>query len=315
MDRRAFITAATTAATATMMSTPGQAATGPIPIIDTHIHLFDINRPQGIPWPPKEEAVLYKTALPARFREVTQGLNVVGAIELECSPWLEDNQWVLDVMAKDDIMVGTIGDLEPDHADFPKHLERFRKNPLFLGIRYGNIWDRDFHQKSQDPKFIDGVKRLADANMTLDSANPTQELIGDLLRLKDRVPSLRMVLDHLPRLDLNPAIEKDLRSLATRPDVYLKVSGVLRTVDGRIPKDTKFYKPRLDQLFGIFGEDRVVYGSDWPHSDRWGHYREALTVVREYFDAKGAAIAEKFYWRNSVKAYRWIHRSSNQPKA
>ena len=32
---------------------------------------------------------------------------------MEASPWLEDNQWVLDVAAKDTIVVGTVGDLEP----------------------------------------------------------------------------------------------------------------------------------------------------------------------------------------------------------
>lgn len=311
MNRREFVAAASAAAAATANMNAAPA----IPIVDTHIHLFDIDRPQGIPWPPKEEKVLYKTALPPRFREVTRNLNVVAAIELECSPWLEDNQWVLDVMAKDDIMVGAIGDLEPDHADFPKHLERFRKNPLFLGIRYGNIWDRDFHKKSQDPKFIDGVKRLADANLTLDSANPTQELIADLLRLKDRVPNLRLVLDHLPRLDTNAAIEKDLRAIAKRPGVYVKVSGVLRTIDGKIPKDLATYKPRLDLLFDIFGEDRVVYGSDWPHSDRWGLYPEGLAVVKQYFEAKGPKVAEKYFWRNSIQAYRWVHRNAAQPKA
>jgi predicted TIM-barrel fold metal-dependent hydrolase len=86
-----------------------------IPIVDTHIHLFDTARPQGVPWPDKNDAVLYKPALPGRYRKVTQGLGVVGAIEIECSPWLEDNQWVLDVAAKDSIIVGTIGDLEPGH--------------------------------------------------------------------------------------------------------------------------------------------------------------------------------------------------------
>lgn len=316
MDRRQFFTTSAAAAAALAAgSTSAEAAPLNIPIIDTHIHLFDISRPQGVPWPPKDDKVLYKTALPARFREVSKGLNVVGAIELECSPWLEDNQWVLDVMAKDDIMVGMIGDLDPDHAEFPKNLERFRKNPLYLGIRYGNIWDRDFHKKSNDAKWLDGIKRLADANLTLDSANPTAELISDLLRLKDRVPNLRMVLDHLPRLAVTKAIEKDLREIAKRPDVYVKVSGVLRDEGNRVPKDTAFYKPRLDLLFDIFGEDRVVYGSDWPHSDRWGQYPEGLKVVREYFEAKGQAIAEKYFWRNSVKAYRWIHRAKNQPKA
>jgi L-fuconolactonase len=30
-----------------------------IPIIDTHIHLFDPRRPQGIPWPKKDDELLY----------------------------------------------------------------------------------------------------------------------------------------------------------------------------------------------------------------------------------------------------------------
>lgn len=284
-----------------------------IPIIDTHIHLFDVNRPGGIPWPTKADTRIYKTALPSRFREVSKGLNVVGAIELECSPLLEDNQWVLDVMAKDKIMVGMIGDLEPDHADFARQLERFRKNPLYLGIRYGNIWDRNFHVKSRDAKFLDGMKRFVDAGLTLDSANPTEELIGDLLQLKDRLPGLRLVMDHLPRLEMTTQSERDLRDLAKRPDVYVKVSGVLRTINGGVPKDLATYKPRLDKLFDIFGADRVVYGSDWPHSDNWGLYHEGLAVVREYFMAKGTEVAEKYFWRNSIKAYRWIKRDNGQP--
>src|SRR5215469_18930175 len=85
-----------------------------VPIIDTHIHLFDPTRPQGVPWPDKDDAALYKPALPDRYRKLTGELNVVGAIEVECSPWLEDNQWVLDVAATDRIIVGMIGDLEPD---------------------------------------------------------------------------------------------------------------------------------------------------------------------------------------------------------
>ena len=111
-----------------------------LPIIDTHIHLFDTNRPQGVPWPDKNNAVLYQPALPDRYRKLAAPLGVVGAIEVEASPWLEDNQWVLDVIAKDPMIVGTIGNLEPGKPEFGKHLERFHRNPLFLGIRYGNLW-------------------------------------------------------------------------------------------------------------------------------------------------------------------------------
>ena len=309
MTRRTFL-ASTAAATG---------APTPVPIIDTHIHLFDVTRPGGVPWPPKDGPI-YKSATPARFRELVKNLNVVGAVEIECSPLFDDNQWVLDVIANEPVMTGMIGDLEPDHKDFHTHLERFHKNPLYLGIRYGNIWDRDFHAKSNAPKFIEGVKLLAQANLTLDSANPTQQLIADLLKLKDRVPNLRLVMDHLPRLEpasdsaVNKACDANLRELAKRPAVYVKVSGVLRkTVDNKVPKDPAYYKPRLDHIFEIFGPDRVVYGSDWPNSDHNGTYQEGLSVVREFFMAKGQAVAEKYFWRNSIDAYRWVKRDSNQP--
>ena len=311
MNRRTFLA---TASAATVLAAPA-----PIPIIDTHIHLFDVTRPGGVPWPPKDGPI-YKTASPARFRELVKGLNVVGAVEIECSPLFDDNQWVLDVMAKEPVMTGMIGDLDPDHKDFPKHLERFHRNPLYLGIRYGNIWDRDFHAKSNGPKFIEGIKLLAQANLTLDSANPTQPLVADLLKLKDRVPNLRLVMDHLPRLEpaADPAVNKqcdaNLRELAKRSGVYVKVSGVLRVVDNKVPKDLAFYKPRLDHIYDIFGPDRVVYGSDWPNSDHNGTYQEGLNVVREYFMAKGQAVAEKYFWQNSIQAYRWIKRDPSQPR-
>jgi len=88
-------------------------STNPIPVIDTHIHLYDPFRPQGVPWPNRENKVLYQTSLPARYRPIAEPLGIVGAIEIECSSLLEDNQWVLDVAAKEDIMVGTVGHLTP----------------------------------------------------------------------------------------------------------------------------------------------------------------------------------------------------------
>ncbi len=78
-----------------------QAAT--IPIIDAHIHLFDRTKPQGTFWPPKDDPVPGVSALPSRYREVIKPFGVVGAIAVEASPWLEENQWVLDQAAKDSV--------------------------------------------------------------------------------------------------------------------------------------------------------------------------------------------------------------------
>jgi L-fuconolactonase len=297
------------------------AAEPPIPIVDAHIHLFDPRRPEGIPWPDKNNPVLYKPTLPSRLREVAQPLGIVGAIEIECSPRVEDNQWVLDVAARDPIIVGTVGDLEPDNTNFAKQLERFHRNPLFRGIRYGNLWNRDLTAALTRPEFISGLKLLAEADLELDTANPTPALIADIVHLTDLVPNLRVVLDHLPHLDppadsaARSAYEGHLRQLGARPQVYVKISAVLRNVGGRVPRDLSFYRDRLDHLVGVFGEDRVIYGSDWPNSDTTAPYADELKLVSEYFLAKGRPSAEKFFWKNSLAAYRWTPRDHAQPRS
>jgi L-fuconolactonase len=161
---------------------------------------------------------------------------------------------------------------------------------------------------------------MAHGGLVLDTANPTTGLIETVVRLTDKVPDLRVVVDHLPELDppTEPAqlraYEGNLRELAKRPQVHIKVSGVIRRVNGRVPTDPNFYKPRLDQIFDIFGEDRLIFGSDWPNSDQWGTIETVVSLVRPYFMNKGRAVAEKYFWKNSMAAYRWIKRAPNQPQ-
>lgn len=297
------------------------AAQGPaIPIIDSHIHLFDTARPQGVPWPAKNDAVLFKPAMPDRYRKLAAPLGIVGAIVVEASPWVDDNQWVLDVAARDALFVGTVGNLEPGDPEFGRRLERYRRNPLFRGIRYGNLWGRNLGVEIARPEFVAGLKLLAGAGLTLDTADPDPALIVAALRVTDRVPDLRLMLDHLPML--NPpagaegaAYQASLRELAGRPRVFVKLSGVVRRVNGRVPAGLAFYRDRLDALFGLFGEDRVLFASDWPHCDLLAPIETVAAIVTEYFAGKGRPAAEKYFWRNSAAFYNWAPRDAAQPRA
>ncbi len=318
MNRRRFLAGAAAACVAAKTWAASRAS---VPIIDTHIHLFDPTRAQGVPWPTKQDKVLYRPALPERYRKIAVPLGVVGAIVVEASPWLEDNQWVLDLTAGNPLIVGFVGNLEPGSGEFRKHLDRFSGNPLFRGIRYGNLWDRDLGKQLSNPEFVAGLRELAKAGLSLDTANPTPALIASVVRVADLVPELRIVVDHLPQLAL-PAdaqalklYRTDLRTLGDRPQVYIKASEVLRHIGGRVPDELKVYRSTLDEIWGIFGPDRLLYGSDWPNSDTWAPYATELRVVRSYFNEKGAAAAEKFFWKNSTAAYRWIKRSPDQPQA
>jgi hypothetical protein len=85
VDRRKFIKAATagTVAIATAV-TRANAQRYSAPIIDTHVHLYDPTRPQGVPWPNPEQASIYRTFLPADYRRIAEPFGVVGMIETEC---------------------------------------------------------------------------------------------------------------------------------------------------------------------------------------------------------------------------------------
>ena len=314
-SRRSFLASA-----ASVAALPLKGETHPIPIIDTHIHFFDTTRPQGVPYPSPKAIPDIPIATPETYRKAVAGLGIVGAIEVEASPWIEDNLWVLELAAKDTVVVGTIGNLQPDKPEFPEYLDRYGKNPLFRGIRYGNLWGRSLAKAVDNPDFISGVKRLAAADLTFDTANPSKELLNATIRLTDKVPDLRVVLDHLPTLDVpsTPAerreFEATLRELARR-NTFAKLSAVAQRVNGQVRTDPAFYKPRLDLLCDVFGEDRVVYGSDWPNSTgNWVPYRTMLVIVQDYFQTKGRAAAEKYFWKNSVAAYRWVKRDPGQPE-
>ena len=314
-SRRGFLASAACVATL-----PLQAEPKPIPIIDTHIHFFDTTRPQGVPYPGPKVIPDVPVATPETYRKVVDRLGIVGAIEVEASPWVEDNLWVLEIAAKDTVVVGTIGDLEPDKPEFPEYLDRYHKNPLFRGIRYGNLWKRSLATAVDNPTFISGIKLLAAADLTFDTANPSKELLHAVIRLTDKVPELRVVLDHMPTLDVpsEPAerreFEATLRELARR-NTFAKLSAVGRRVNGKVQTDLAFYKPRLDLLCDVFGEDRVVFGSDWPNSTgNWVPYQVMLPIVQSYFQGKGRAAGEKYFWKNSIAAYRWVKRAPNQPE-
>ena len=300
--RRTLLAAA--ALTPTMLRA---AADDPIPIIDTHFHLYDQSRPQGAPFPFTPNNPPY---LPANFREQAKPLGVVGGIEVEASPWLEDNLWVLMEIQNEPMIVGTVGNIDPTKPDFQEYLDRFHRNKLFLGIRYGNVWkSQDLVTAIQKSEMIENMKAFAQTGLTLEVANPRFDLFEATLRLTDKVPDLRVVLGHLQTLPLptDPQALKNysnnLKELRKRK-AYAKVSG-LPKANPQASFDPAVYKAVLDFIWDIFGEDYVVYA---------GLNKQALDILKAYTLAMGRPAAEKYFWKNSIPAFRWVKRDPAQPQ-
>ncbi len=132
------------------------------------------------------------------------------------------------------------------------------------------------------------------------------------------MPQLRMVIDHLPQAvpsqdeRLRRAYLDTLTELSRCPHVYVEGFRDSTACYRQVSRSVDAYRPWLDKLWDLFGEDRIFFGSDWPNSDAVSPLRDVFHVAHAYFDSKGPAAADKYFTRNSATIYRWHPRNPEQ---
>lgn len=278
-------------------------------IIDTHTHFYDPDRPGGVPWPPPENELLYRTVLPRHFQEVAEPEGVTGTVVVEASKRLADNQWVLDLAADNRVIVGLVGHIAPNRPQFAEELAAYAGHPLFRGIRCGG----GFFEEVEDGSLLADMALLAQRNLSLDVLAQPSHLDG-VVAVAEHTPALRIVINHVAHIPIDGQPISDewvarYRRLAAQPNVAMKVSGLLENSTVQpAPEDPDFYRPLLDVLWDVFGEERLLYGSNWPVCERSGSYRQAIGVVRAYFTEKGSRAADRYFQANAREIYRWVDR-------
>jgi L-fuconolactonase len=237
---------------------------------------------------------------------------VTGTVVVEASPWLEDNQWVLDLAAKDPFIVGFMGNLPVGAKEFARHLKRFAANKVFRGIR---IRDRKLEGTLDDPAFMSDLKLLADHDLSLDLVGG-REILPYADRLASELPSLRIIVDHLAGVVVDgkaPPTDwvQQVKALVRRPNVYCKLSGLVEGTgrsDGSAPRDVGFYRPVLDAMREMFGAERLIYASNWPVSERFAPLATVQGIVGDYFRSPGRHSEEQVFSLTATSAYKWVRK-------
>jgi len=279
-------------------------------IIDCHTHFYDPTRPEGIPWPSKGSP-LYRTVLPKHLRELRHFRRVTGTVIVEASDRLEDNAWLLRLAKDDPFVVGIVGRVDPASPGFTEHLKRFAADPLFRGVRISTSLLRTLLDKDE---FAD-LELFADHDLAVD-VNGGPETPAELARLAKRVPDLRLVLNHIGNVKITseppPSDWADgIRAAAKHTNVSCKISALCwAAAQGgmKAPQDLEFYRSYLDVVWNAFGDDRVIYGSDWPASESAADYATQQRIVMEYAFDKGDGVARKFCSFNAKRTYKWVER-------
>jgi L-fuconolactonase len=317
--RRAFLTASGLAIGSLMpgcgrpwseaqQQKPRSSKTLPSRIVDAHVHFYDAGRDDGLVRPEEKDKLFYRTARSEDFLKTAESSGVQGLILVQSSPLIEDNQSLLDFADKNPSVLGVVGNLPVGNLEFQGHLELFAKNPLFRGIR---IRDKELIDFS-DISFVEDLRYVATLGLSTDIlAGPA--MLPDIVTLVEKVPTLRIIINHCPfDISTDPfvrdAAERAMENLATQPNVFAKVSKLVRKLSSEFQHATT-YRSRLDHLWRTFGPNRLLYGSNWPMSDHIAPYSMAINIFKEYLAELPAEQSEKFFWRNSRVAYDWKERS------
>ena len=178
---------------------PNEESTDRLEIIDTHIHLYDTNRWQGVDWPPETDKVLYRPVLTEHFDELADREGIPSTVIVEASSRVEDNQWMLDLVKHNpDRYLALVGNLPIGTDEFSGLLERFSKDSRFVGLRMRG-------RPGGDAFFTDAVWRdlglLAKKGLTLDVLinNFTIDEVTDIAK---RLPDLKIMINHLGGLSI-----------------------------------------------------------------------------------------------------------------
>ena len=282
------------------------AADGPadLDIIDCHTHFFD---------PAQSEMVARQNGivLPKQLRGIKSFRPITGTVIVEASPKVEVNQWLLDLAKDDPFVVGIVGNLTPGEPEFAAQLKRFAANPLFRGIRISV----QVLKKLLDTDSLADFRLMADLDLALDVNGAESPNEG--ARLAAKLPSLRIVLNHLGSVALTesapPATWQDgIRAAAAQSNVFCKISALVdfaaHYTGKPAPHELDFYRPYIDVVWKAFGDDRVIYASNWPVSEKAASYEIVQKIVLNYAFEKGDDATKKFCSLNARKSYKWSER-------
>ncbi|AFC30673.1 hypothetical protein PM3016_3864 [Paenibacillus mucilaginosus 3016] len=242
--------------------------------IDAHQHFWNLEK-QEYPWLNPSHGPLYRTYEPEELAPLLKAAGVEKTVLVQAANSHEDTEYMLGLGAKHDWIGGVVGWVKlDDPLEAGRRLERFSGHPLFKGVRH-LIHDEPDPDWVIRKEVVEGLRVLASYGLPFDVVAVFPNHLKHIPYLAERIPELRMVIDHLAKPPIkDKGMEpwaSQLAQAAQYPQVYAKISGLNTAADWEHWSAADL-QPYVDYAFEQFGADRLMFGSDWPVSLLAGDY-------------------------------------------
>jgi L-fuconolactonase len=288
---------------------PSQSPTHRLPIVDSHVHLWDPQRFR-MPWIDDSAQLRQRFEL-AEFSEHTDGLPidrlVYVQVDVTDAYGLLEAQWAADQAVLDERLAGIVawapiedGQVASSYLDALKRIGQPIKGVRRLIQAEA---DPEFHVR---PDFLSALRLLPKYGLSFDICIRSDQLARSIDMVR-ACPDTQFVLDHLGKPEVKAGRldpwRAQITEMASLPNVVCKVSGVVTEADhtGWVPSDVA---PYINHVLASFGEDRVLFGGDWPVVTLASSYKTWVATLTELTAQRSEEANKRLWADNARRVYR-----------
>ena len=242
------------------------------------------------------------------LKSVLTAHHISGSIVVQAIPVTQETVDLLDLATQNNFIKGVIGwcDVSLGAKSVQESIDLFKQHGNYLkGIR--NMSQGLPAKHLIEPDFIEAVKQIGKNDLVYELLI-THEQLPEAIKLVAACPDVTFVVEHIAKPNIKDhdidTWQKNMQALAKASDkIYCKVSGMVTEADWHNWQENDFY-PYIDTIYANFGEDYMLYGSDWPVCQVAAKYEQVLAIVKHWLAKHPDVNPEKIFAQNAIKVYK-----------
>lgn len=257
------------------------------PVVDAHQHFWRAAASEQT-WRKPGHEPLARAFLPDDLAGELARTGVDGTVAIQAVNTLEETATLLEFADATSYVWGVVGWVPlDDPAVTAAELDRVG-HPKLKGIRHLINTEPDPDWVVQD-RVVESLGLLAERGLPFDVVAITPRHLEHVVTLAERVPGLRIVIDHLGR---PPVLESGwepwaslVGAAADHPDVHVKLSAGIDVVTDWPQWSADELQPYVDWTLERFGPERTMFASNWPVVLLAGSYDRAWEQTKRTLSA------------------------------